>query len=185
VRRSAHTHDACAKNTQTCTEARSFRKLVPRSALSASLPQERRHRLAPRGVAALPRWTRPMFSIHAPRAPPILYTACPASRPSQGAHGSRPACVPNRHQAPRRPWHARMQRPLEPSTRRALSGRGRVQRRTEDAQCSAERCQACPARWCSGLRARRGCALAHHPSPRACAPPSAGHCLSCFCTGTT
>ena len=50
-----------------------------------------------------------------------------------------------------------------------FSARWRAQRQTQDAQRNAERCQACQVGWCSGLRARCGCALTHRRVPRSCA----------------
>ena len=66
-----------------------------------------------------------------------------------------------------------------------FSARWRAQRQTQDAQRNAERCQACQVGWCSGLRARRGCALTHRRVPRSCVLLISLHSSSGFCTEAT
>jgi hypothetical protein len=92
---------------------------------------------------------------------PQFSLACPASRPSPGALGFKPTLGPNRRQALRRPWHARMQRPLEPFTTDANT----MASIKTDTRCAVQRGKIPGMPGKTVLRAARSPRLRAHPPP--------------------
>ena len=106
---------------------------------------------------------RQLEALNMPFHCPEVSVVCPASRPYPGALGFRPALVPNWRLALRSPWHAHMQRSLEPGTPGALF-RTMASTKT-DTRCAAQcgKMPGMPGR--TLLRAARSLRLRAHAPP--------------------